>query len=85
VVFHIDIFHLENKLSRLLIVSHCLLLLHRIDSTFKICNNHRDDKLCLQKCGMGSLFYFISELVDVGGLAHQRIDLFEIWFLFQYY
>jgi len=34
---------------------------------------------------MDSLFYFISELVDIGGLAHQRIDLFEIWFLFQYY
>jgi hypothetical protein len=31
------------------------------------------------------LFYFISELVDVAGLANQRIDLFEIWLFFQYH
>ena len=29
----------------------------------------------LQKCGMYYLFYFISDLVDVAGLANQRIDV----------
>jgi hypothetical protein len=39
----------------------------------------------LSKMWYGLLFYFISELVDVPGLANQRIDLFEIWLFFQYH
>jgi hypothetical protein len=54
------------------------------DHTF-VCIRSVTFKLCLQKCGMDYLFYFISELVDVAGLAYQRIDLFEVWLFFQYH
>jgi hypothetical protein len=50
-----------------------------------VCTRPGTFKLCLQKCGMDYLFYFISELVDVVGLAYQRIDLFEVWPFFQYH